>query len=141
MEERREGWSPPLNLKHRPKGALPHPRKKGRERPVVLEDPEREWGRILLLGEKSWGCGAGIGEEGLEDSNTGRKEGVGLGLGEFILKQESPEKGILCSPSFWKSWEKGEAKSTTGGFGVTGLGVAQGGSNPFPSLISGRGTL
>lgn len=57
------------------------------------------------------------------------------------MKQESQEKRLLCSLSLGESWEKGEAKSATGRFGVTELGETQGVSIPFFSLISGTRTL
>lgn len=90
------------------------------------------------------GLGVGTGAAG-RGKKTRRfyfgEEREGLELGEKVLKQESLEKRLLWSASFWESWEKGEAKIATRGFGVTRLRETQGVSNPFLSLITGRGTL
>lgn len=64
-------WSPPLNLKHRPKCAPPQSGvKKG-----LLEDTEQERGGFCFW-EKIAGDGAGLGARGFYFGRKGRGRGV-----------------------------------------------------------------
>lgn len=126
-----------MNSKRRPKGA---PSQSGVEK-GLFEHPEQEQGGFCFgekrAGGRDWGC-----RKGQEDKKILLWGGDGrIGIGEEGLETGSLEKGLLWSASFWESWEKDKAKIAIGGFGVTRFRETQGVSNPFLSLITGRGTL